>query len=87
MRLLNNTEINNVSGAVIDFGNGVGLQVSSVGIPPNAYSFIDTVQNQVFKGKITTTEAAIKIFNAGYANYFNIWHSHIEKGNYTLVLI
>lgn len=87
MKLLNNAEINSVSGAVIDFGDGVGLEVSSKGIPPQAYNFIDALQNQMFQGKISPTEAAVKVLNAGYADYFSIYCNHIQNGNVLFVMI
>ncbi len=84
MKLLTNLEIENVSGAVINIGNGISVEISSFGIPAHAYNFIDTLENQVYNKQISTQEVAVKIFNAGYSDYFAIYSNHLANGQYTL---
>lgn len=83
MRQLNTAEIFSISGAVLDLGDGVGLQVNPNGIPAAEFAAIESyMQAQI---DFWAVEDAFLATPA--AKYLDQYYAQISGGNYTLVII
>ncbi len=84
MKILEAHELTQISGGDFYLGDNTWIHVSSAGIPSNAYTYIDQLQQQMFDGTISINQGVSQIINAGYAVSLDTYLTHVENGQFTI---